>query len=313
MPELLTISNSGTFPWESYDKLRNLSDETGDKTLDELIEISGYSYDPVQDIFYSNMDPWQRKMGYCRLFDEAAAPMGMIVDCEPIFFNYNDKQWMIGFWKGQYDLVSGAEIGVYTRTLNGNPLRNIFGAYYQSANDDELLQMSFTLKKNGKVFFSRQDKHWWLTGFKLGEFSQPSELSMTIKLTLNNTIMRDAFIDGLKAAGYSDEEFTYFGTTVGFNFDVPHTAQPITRAKTLEWIIQWKNEQLCKEFQEITGSSTTVPEKIKVIEESAPELYKKVLRMGRFKPLYSMYQAILTAIVALIVIITGAVFSNIFL
>lgn len=50
----------------------------------KAIEAAGYSYDPKQDIFYSNMDAWQRNMGYCRLYDEAAAPMGMIIDCEPI-------------------------------------------------------------------------------------------------------------------------------------------------------------------------------------------------------------------------------------
>ncbi|WP_088228183.1 DUF4474 domain-containing protein [Desulfosporosinus sp. FKB] len=313
MPEQLTLFNSGIFSGGSYDKLASIPDETGNKTLDEIIEISGYSYDPNQDIFYSNMDPWQRKIGYCHFFDVAAAPMGMIIDCEPIFFDYNDKQWMIGFWKGQYDLVSGAEIGVYRRTPNRNPLSYMLGSYYKSADDNELLQMSFTLRKNGNVLFTRKDRHWWLTGFKLGEFSQPSELSMAINITLDNTIMRDAFIDGLRNAGYSDEEFTHFGTTVSFNFDAPHTPQPITRNKALEWIIQWKNEQLCNEFEDITGDSNTVPEKLKVLEELAPELYKRILRMGRSKPLYNLFQSGLTAAIALLVIIIGTVFYNIVL
>lgn len=30
-------------------------------------------------------------MGYCYLYDEACAPFGMIIDFEPIHFEYDDK------------------------------------------------------------------------------------------------------------------------------------------------------------------------------------------------------------------------------
>ena len=81
--------------------------------FDETIEASGFLYDPEEDIFYSKMNPWQRKYGYCRLYDEIAAPLGMIVDSEPIHFKYEGKSWLIEFWKGQYDLTTGCEIGIY--------------------------------------------------------------------------------------------------------------------------------------------------------------------------------------------------------
>ncbi|WP_407313948.1 DUF4474 domain-containing protein [Desulfosporosinus sp. SB140] len=309
MSDKLNIFNDGSITWGSYENFGTLPEETGNDALDKVIEATGYSYDPKQDIFYSNMDPWQRKIGYCHFFDEAAAPTGMIIDCEPIFFNYNNKQWMIGFWKGQYDLVTGSEIGVYTRTPNRNPLNLIFGALYQSATNDELLQMSSTLKKNGKELFTRQDKHWWLTGFKLGEFSQPSELTMAIRITLLNEIMCDAFVEGLKNAGYSEHEFKRNGSTVSFEFVSPHTPQPITRTKTIERIVQWKNEQLCNMYEEITGSSNTLPEKLKAIEELSPKLYEKIINMGRSKPLYDTHQTVLAVAIALLIIIIGAICS----
>jgi hypothetical protein len=312
MSKKFTFNTSGAITWNNYEKFGSLPEETGNEELDKIIEITGYSYDPKQDIFYSNMDPWQRKIGYCHLFDVAAAPMGMIIDSEPIFFNYNNKQWMIGLWKGQYDLVTGAEIGVYTRSPNFNPLRYISGDFYTSANNNERLQMSYTLKKNGKVLFTRQEKHWWLTGFKLGEFSQPSELSMSIMITLQNNLMRDAFIEGLRNSGYSDRDFTHYGTTVSFEFGVPHTPQPITRAKSFEWLIQWKNEELCKKFQEITGSSNSIQDKVKAIEELAPDLYTKITRMGRSKPIYDMYHSTLAVSVTLLLLIIGAVWFGIF-
>jgi len=102
------------------------------------------------------------------LYDEAAAPLGMIVDCEPIHFEYKGKRWLIQFWKG-----------VYATDKPDINIPGLFkGTFYNSIKDDEFLWMSFTLKKNGKVLFERGDRHWWLTGFKLGEFSQPWELTM---------------------------------------------------------------------------------------------------------------------------------------
>ncbi|NLO98202.1 MAG: DUF4474 domain-containing protein, partial [Peptococcaceae bacterium] len=103
---------------------------TGNEEFDELIETLGYSYDPEQDIFVSRMHPWQRKFGYCRLFDELATVMGMVVDCEPIYFDYNGQKWMIGIWKGQYDMVTGGEIGFYKGIVNINLPGINSGIYY---------------------------------------------------------------------------------------------------------------------------------------------------------------------------------------
>ncbi|MDQ7094055.1 DUF4474 domain-containing protein [Desulfosporosinus sp. PR] len=313
MSEQINIFDEEPIRWDNYKNFGALPEETGIDALDEIIEITGYSYDPEQDIFYSNMDPWQRKIGYRRFFDEAAAPTGMIIDCEPITFQYNNKEWLIGFWKGQYDLVTGSEIGVYTKSSKRTLSSLIFGTLYQSATNDELLQMSSTLKKNGKELFTRQDKHWWLTGFKLGEFSQPSELTMEISVTLQDQTMCAAFIKGLNDAGYSEQELRRSGLTVSFEFNTPHTPQPLTRTKALERIVQWKNEQLCNMFQEITGSSTTLPEKLKILEQLSPNLYNRIIDMGRSKPLYNLQQTLLAVSIALLIIIIGAVCSIYFL
>lgn len=253
-------------------------ESTGNEELDELIEVAGYSYDPKQDIFISRMHPWQRKIGYCSFYDVSAPLMGMIFDSEPIHFTYNNKKWMIGLWKGQYDMVTGGEIGVYKNIINIPGISS--GIYYRCANDDELLPTSFTLKKNGQTLFTRKGKHWWLTGFKLGEFSQPSELTMDNSITLTNAEMRDAFISGLKDAGYSDSDLTVNGNTVSFIFNVPHTPQPFTRTQVTDQIIQKKNKFLCDEFQALTGSHNTIPEKIAALEELSPSIYRRIISVG---------------------------------
>lgn len=258
---------------------------TGNDELDELIAIAGYSYDPKQDIFYSNIDPWQRKVGYCRLNDIAAAPLGMIIDCEPIRFRYQNKNWMIGLWKGQYDLVTGGEIGVYTGAYDLN-IFGIRGTFYNCASNDDLLKMAFVLKKNGITLFTRKGKHWWLTGFKLGEFSEPAELTMDIDIIFDNIIMRDAFATGLRNAGYSDNQFARNGNKVSLIFDIPHTPQPFSRIPQIDNIIQQKNKFLCDQYQAITGTSDNVRDKIKALEEQAPELYKKVIKIAKAKKSY---------------------------
>jgi len=279
------------------DKIGILSQGMDNSELDNVIEIAGYSYDSIQDIFFSVMNPWQRSIGYCRLFDEAAAPLGMIIDCEPIKFEYNGKRWMIGFWKGQYDLVTGGEIGVYTGALDLKMPGFFTGTFYNCASDADLLQMSFILRKNGNILFTREGKHWWLTGFKLGEFSEPSELTMDINITLKNELMRDAFIAGLRKTGYSDNEFMINGNSVSFIFATPHSTQPITRTTSTDRIIQKKNELLCAKYREITKGFDNLQDKVSAIEKQAPELYQKIIKIGKAKPIFEIYETILVVII----------------
>jgi hypothetical protein len=218
----------------------------------------------------------------------------MIIDCEPIHFEYLEKHWMIGFWKGQYDLVTGGEIGVYTKAVDLTILGFFSGAYYDCVSNTDLLKMSYTLKKNGTTLFTREGEHWWLTGFKLGEFSNPSELTMDITITLHNVMMRDAFVTGLWNAGYPLDEFTRNGATVSFRFGSPHTPPPITRTPATDRIIQRKNELLCEKYHEITGPSNNIRDKVKAIEEQAPELYDKIIRTGKSKQLYETFSSWLT-------------------
>lgn len=265
---------------------------TEHEELDNVIELAGYAYDSVQDIFYSTMDPWQRDVGYCRLYDEAAAPLGMIIDSEHIYFEYQGKKWMISFWKGQYDLVTGGEIGVYVAarriTLNG-----IFsGLFYQSVRDEDRLPISYVLKKNGKPLFTRSATHWWLTGFKLGEFSEPSELTMDLQITLKDGEMRNAFIKGLIEAGYSYKDLSFNGYSVGLIFDIPHTPQPITRRPETDKIIQEKNKFLCEQYQALTAPYSTIPEKIIALEEVSPAMYNNVMKIGKTKKMYETYTSI---------------------
>lgn len=275
---------------------KNATEEEIDE-LNVLVANAGFAYDKVQDIFYSKMDAWQREFGYCRLYDEACAIMGMIIDCEPIYFKFDGKRWLIELWKGQYGMTTGGEIGVYYTNGPDINIPGIFnGTFYYCADDENLLNMSFTLIKNGKTIINRAEKHWWITGFALGEFSDTSELKMYANITLKNQEMRDSFAEGLKRAGYSGREFSINHNTVNILFDKPHTPQPLMRIKELERITQAKNKLLCDKYKEITSGYKDISEKLKAVREQSPQLYKSAIALGKPRNVFVQYEDIKKAL-----------------
>lgn len=261
--------------------------------LNQTIEPFGFAYEPNQDIFYSIMYPWQRDMGYCRLYDESSALLSMIIDCEPITFEYNDKRWLIEFWKGQYGMNTGGEVGIYYTTGLDLNIPGVFnGTFYNCVKDEECINMYFVLRKNGTVIFTRSGYHWWLTGFKLGEFSDPSELSMEIILDLYDQEMANVFISALQKVGYKEEEYAVEGNRIIILFHKPHSNQPITRNFFLDHLMQQNNESLCDSYRTLTQGYTNTLDKLDIVRKEAPELYTQGLNMGKPKAVFEAYDTI---------------------
>lgn len=209
---------------------------TPTSALGHAVYAAGFEYDPAQDIIFSRMDPLQRSFGYAYGYDVAALAMSADLDCEPIFFDHAGKHWMIELWKGQYGLETGCEIGVYTRPIGStNPVYALADAtigprpgdaspshnlFYDCAANADRLELSATLHRDGRALFTRgPEKHWWLTGFKWGVLSDPSQLSVDIAIKLKNAQMRDAFLAGIAGRAYPNLQVS--GTTVSFTFDQP--------------------------------------------------------------------------------------------
>lgn len=259
--------------------------------LEGVFGVAGYEYDPKQDIFYSILNPWQRKFGYCRLYDEALAPLSMIVDCEPIIFECYGQKWMIEFWKGQYCLNTGCEIGFYREVID-LAIIGLEGSFFTSVKDEEMMQMAFCLKKNGKEMFYREDRHWWLTGFKMGEFSNPSELTMDIAIQFNDLNMCYAFINAMLQVGYLEEEIVKIGNRVYFTFGKPRTRQPFTRTKITDWIIQRKNKFMCEQYRKSTEEYKTIEEKLAALKKENPSIYTKAINVGKSQEVFKSYKKI---------------------
>lgn len=269
-----------------------LSDEERQK-LEELLADTGYAYDERQDIFYARMDAWQRRYGYCQLYDEAAVPLSMVIDCEPVRFEYRGEQWLIEFWKGQYGITTGGEIGIYksegSESADSNTLT---GTFYHSVGDEERLSMSMTLRKGQRVLFCRDEKHWWLTGFVLGEFSEPSELVMDASVAFQDGGMQTAFVDGLVRMGYSDRELRTEGSTVSLTFQTPRSRQPYFRTERLAELIQMKNRFLCEQYRSLTKGPFSLYEYLEALRRDYPELFGLVIGMGRPAGLFTVYEQV---------------------
>ena len=252
---------------------------TGDKAaqqaaLNRDLAEAGFAYDRKEDIFYSLMDCWQREMGYCQLYDEGSSLFNMVMHCEPVRFSYAGKRWMIELWKGQYGITTGAEVGIYNTDQDDIRTERFTGPFYDCAQDSERLPMSFVLRKNGRVLFKRKELHWWLTGFRLGEFSTLDSLTMDVRIRFPNSEMRDAFLEGLLELGYGSREYAVRRNTVTVHYTKPHSVQPLSRGSLQEAAVQQVNKNNCALFRQATGKYTDTLDKLEYIKALVPELYE---------------------------------------
>ncbi|MCH5190704.1 MAG: DUF4474 domain-containing protein [Oscillospiraceae bacterium] len=185
-----TVAPSTTLPTSST----GLSQED----LYTILEAAGYEYDEEQQVFYSTLNPWQRGFGFGDVYDQAAVLANMRYITIKIDFVYQGLLWRIQCWKGQYGVLNGGEMGVYTKNPDDTT------DFYECASDENLLEMHFKFYKTTNDFnkkrplFERQlQEHWWLTGFKMG-YCDPARTVMEMTLIARDKVMADGIEEGLK-------------------------------------------------------------------------------------------------------------------
>jgi hypothetical protein len=149
----------------------------------------GFDVDLKKEMMYSSYNGFERNMGFCRLYDIIAPAAGLFYKTHRIEFEYGGRDWMVQIWKGLYFVVgSGAEIGIYNKPQS----RTL--AFYDCVEDDDMLEMSLRLEKDGQLLFERApQKHWWMNGVVLSDGLYPPEA-----LTLEGGIRFED--EGMKAA-----------------------------------------------------------------------------------------------------------------
>lgn len=259
-------------------KVRCLTKEEKESNLDKVLAPFGFAYERSWDCIISRMDSWQREVGYCRQYDEWAPAMNMIMDCEPVYFSYQGRRWLLEFWKGQYGCTTGAEIGLYYN--EGKSKEAPQELFYTCAGDDMRLPMQFVLWKDGKRILERNGVHWWLTGFLPGEYSKAEQLKMEVCICFPNQEMRNAFYEGLLRAGYLPEEICVERLGVCFVFDRPQTGQPSRFGRCYRFWISLKNCRYCSWYLKATDCFQSTLDRISFLGYCFPRLYRRLICPG---------------------------------
>lgn len=249
--------------------------------LNELAAPFGYAWHCCCGFFSSTVNAWQKSAGYTWLYDHMAPRFQMVIDALPVYFDYQGKTWLIEFWKGQYGINTGAEIGIYhaDRILSEAEYKT---ALFNAASDHEMLPCTLRLYKNDESLAELSERHWWLTAFLPGCFSKPSELCLEASICFPNKQMCDAFCEGLCAAGYGMENICIHGLSVSLVFGAPETENSGLLTRFYRCLSQILNRMCCKLYMWVTRPFTCMDDKILYLYYSLPFIFRRLLRLRRF-------------------------------
>lgn len=261
-------------------KIHHMDPCTKLNLLNSFAEPFGFHYDSQEDIITSNLNAWQRNLGYCSLFDRSASRFQMVFDCEPVYFNYDNCTWRIEFWKGQYGINIGGEIGIYQADSIVSP-KDYDHTCFHCVDNENLMPVSMELNYKGNCLFSLHRNHWWLTGFQVGTYCQPEDLTMNATITFPHKDMLSSFVDSLMRLGYSDCQLDIYNYTVSFCFSTPHTWQPRFSHQKRIYFSQCQNFVFSKLFLFLTRPFTCTVDKILFLYFFLPSVFRHILHFRK--------------------------------
>ncbi|MCH5261946.1 MAG: DUF4474 domain-containing protein [Lachnospiraceae bacterium] len=249
--------------------------------LSELARPFGYTYHCRRGFFSSTQDAWQKTAGYTWLYDYMASRFQMVIDTLPVYFDYQGKTWLIEFWKGQYGISTGAEIGIYhaDRLLTKAEYKT---ALFHAVEDEEMLPCTLRLCNMTEECVQNSDRHWWLTAFLPGRFSKPSDLYLTVSLCFPDGEMRDAFYGGLRDTGCTVEDLTVQGLCVSFTYHLSNEEDFGILTRLRRRRSQRLNRIFCKLYLWVTRPFKCTEDRILYLYYYFPTAFRKLLRLHRF-------------------------------
>ena len=186
------------------------------KSYLEQHNVLSFQYDYDNNCYYANdKKSWQKDFGFARIYDYCAPYVGMEYDYIRVFFNYENRDFMLQLWKGLYVGMPGCEIGLYDREEDGLK-RDMMTLYYAAEEEYwPIVDMSlYHQVEEGsdeyEFMFKRPTaKYWWCTGFVEGELRQmepADELRMVATLTMKDEQMTNLVCGGLCSCGFKQVE-----------------------------------------------------------------------------------------------------------
>lgn len=227
--EVVQATNTAFYQVFSLPKAPKYIPPDSDINFDEA-SLASYMYDPDGNYYYTNdKDCWQYNFGFNEGYD-SMAPLGMMIyDTVRTKFVYDNKEYLIQLWKGQYGYAFvGGEVGVYTRAVGST------GTHYSCAREDDWLsmEMAFMWDEYGTgdyraVFNRPYDKYWWCTGFVVGFDGDENrhQFRLVTHITFESVEMANLFCEAFEANGFRRVQslnssnidcFVQVGADVGF-------------------------------------------------------------------------------------------------
>lgn len=244
------------------------------RLLEELAEPFGFFYLSEPDVFTGRLDAWQKDAGYQPLFDRAAVYFHMAFDALPVYFDYDGKTWLIELWKGQYGVTTGAEIGVYHagRLLTEEERKR---AHFQAADEREMPEIYCGLEKGGNRMFDIRKRHWWLAGFRVGEFSSPKQLRMSTAIVFADAQQARQFFYGLGESGLGRNKYWLCGNKVYVRFDCSPSGSGFF---LFRWFVQCQNLLCCKLYLLVTRPFTETADRMLFLYFQLPGCFRRMLK-----------------------------------
>lgn len=263
----------------SKKKVKSMCEPEKWKLLSELTKPFGFLYDPKEDIFISRLHAWQRREGYELLYDKLASRFNMIFDALPVYFDYENKTWLIEFWKGQYGINTGCEVGVY-HTNRKVPEKQRKIVHYNAVSDEEMPLIYIGLEKKKKCLFQRKAFHWWLTGFRMGMFSNPEDLVLHARVSFLCPEAAKAFCQGLRRMGYPSEKYRLNCQTVSLKID--RTASYSCMERLRRKLVQCQNRIFCRLYKMVTYPFRNTADRMLFLYYQLPWCFRHMLRLHAF-------------------------------
>lgn len=263
-------------------KICDMSTAEKCEKLSELIKPFGYCYDANQDVFSTTQDAWQRNFGYTESYNHYAPHFNMVFDYEPIYFDYQEKTWLIELWKGQYGINTGAEIGIYYSDSYVPPGMREYTMFH-CVKDKDMLPMTLHLFDKDCSIAMQRRRHWWLTIFSMGKYSEPKDLYMNVSITFPNEEMMNTFIHALEKKGYGKCDICLCGLTVVFIYDSCSTCDNPPLRRFLCNFAQWKNRIFCRLFLWITKPFCSSLDRLLCLYYYLPFAFRRMLTIKRYK------------------------------
>lgn len=250
--------------------------------LNCLLAPFGFEYQTAQDIFLSRHDAWQRSYGYCQFYDLASPGLGMVFDCEPVYFDFQGKTWLVEFWKGQYGINIGAEIGIYQADSLLTPEERA-KALFHTVPDEDLPVFELELKKGATCLYRILCRHWWLAGFCMGRYCEPELLTLRLAVTVSSAEMLASLRRGLLDAGYSPEDLCICGHRLSLTFAVPRSPQPRQLQPVLSRLSQWRNQMFLWLYCKITAPFCFSLDQLLYLAEYLPFAFRHMIFIQKKK------------------------------